>query len=117
MPGRWPKLMHKETDVQVDILPEGERPGIPPELAPTAIPSPRQLGAVPGALTYLGINALVELKLAAARFKDKADVVEILRANSSEISSIRKHLAGVHPKYVELFDSLVEESRKDDSRQ
>jgi hypothetical protein len=115
--GRWPKLLHKETDVQVDILPEGERPGVPPDLAPTTIPSPRQLGAVPGALTYLGIHTLVELKLAAARFKDKADIVEILRANEGEIASIRKHLAGVHSQYVELFDWLAEEARKDDARQ
>jgi hypothetical protein len=116
VPGRWPKLLHKETDVQVDILPEGERPGSPPELAPTTIPSPRKLGAVPGALTYLGIDALVELKLAAARFKDKADVVEILRANPSEIDSIRMHLAGAHPQYVDLFDSLVHEACKDDTQ-
>ena len=26
-PGRWPKLVHKETGVRVDILPEGARPG------------------------------------------------------------------------------------------
>lgn len=114
VPGRWPKLLHKETDVQVDILPEGERPGIPPQFAPTTIPSPRQLGAIPGTLTYVGISTLVELKLAAARFKDKADVVEILRANASEISRIREHLAGVHSQYVALFDSLLGEARQDD---
>ncbi|MBC8355849.1 MAG: hypothetical protein H8E66_28055 [Planctomycetes bacterium] len=115
-PGRWPKLLHKETDVQVDILPEGERPGMLPDLAPTMIPSPQQLGAVSGALTYVGINTLVELKLAAARFKDKADVVEIIRANPDKISGIRTHLAGVHAQYVELFESLVEEARKADAQ-
>src|SRR3954465_9418946 len=25
-PGRWPKLMHRETNIKVDILPEGQRP-------------------------------------------------------------------------------------------
>ncbi|MEX0818803.1 MAG: hypothetical protein WD070_04390 [Pirellulaceae bacterium] len=115
LPGRWPKLLHKETDVQVDILPEGERPGSPPQLAPTTIPSPRHLGAAPGSLTYVGINTLVELKLAAARLKDKADIVEILRANPGEINKIRTHLAGVHSQYVDLYDSLVEESRQDDA--
>jgi hypothetical protein len=116
VPGRWPKLLHKETDVYVDILPEGERPGTPPRLAPTTIPSPRQLGAVPGVLSYVGINALVELKLAAARFKDKADVVELLRAHSDEIGNIREHLTGVHSQYVDLFDLLVEEARQDDTQ-
>jgi hypothetical protein len=116
VPGRWPKLLHKETNVQVDILPEGERPGIPPRLAPTTIPSPQKLGAIVGTLTYVGINALVELKLAAARFKDKADVVEILRANMTEIASIRAHLELVHSLYVELFDALLEEARRDDAQ-
>lgn len=116
VPGRWPKLLHKETNVQVDILPEGERPGIPPRLAPTTIPSPQKLGAIVGTLTYVGINALVELKLAAARFKDKADVVEILRANMTEIASVRAHLELVHSQYVELFDALLEEARRDDAQ-
>src|SRR5678816_2960406 len=40
-PGRWPKLMHKDTGVQVDILPEGERPGTVAKPAPTALPHPR----------------------------------------------------------------------------
>src|SRR6476646_3024082 len=35
-PGRWPKLVHKQTGVAVDILPEGERPGTPARPAPTA---------------------------------------------------------------------------------
>jgi hypothetical protein len=116
VPGRWPKLLHKETDVQVDILPEGERPGTPPRLAPTTIPSPRQLGAVLGTLSYVGLNTLVELKLAAARFKDKADVVELLRIHFDEISQVREHLAGVHFQYVDLFDLLVKEAGQDDTQ-
>ena len=112
--GRWPKVLHKETGVQVDILPEGERPGVPPDLAPTTIPSPQQLGAVAGALTYMRIEELVELKLAAGRLKDRADVVEILRANPSKITGIRTHLAAVHDRYVDAFDAIVEEARKGD---
>src|SRR5438309_1400371 len=32
--GRWPKVRHKETDVKVDILPEGARPGTTAKPAP-----------------------------------------------------------------------------------
>lgn len=110
VPGRWPKLLHRETNVQVDILPEGERPGIPPNLAPTTIPSPRKLGAISGALRYVAISTLIELKLAAARLKDKADVVELLRANADEVSQIRFHLTTVHPQYVEMFETLLGEA-------
>src|SRR5438270_8961180 len=28
-PGRWPKLLHRETRIKVDILPQGQRPGTP----------------------------------------------------------------------------------------
>ena len=49
-PGRWPKLLHRETGIQVDILPEGGRPGTPSRPAPTTIPHPSQMGAVRGAL-------------------------------------------------------------------
>src|SRR5436305_13959002 len=33
--GRWPKMIHKDTRIQVDVLPEGARPGIAAKLAPT----------------------------------------------------------------------------------
>ena len=37
--GFWPKLRHKDTDISVDILPEGGRPGTASRPAPTTIPS------------------------------------------------------------------------------
>ncbi len=33
--GRWPKARHKDTDVKVDVLPEGASPGTSAKLAPT----------------------------------------------------------------------------------
>ncbi len=113
--GRWPKVHHKETDVQVDILPEGEHPGVPPDLAPTTIPPPAELGAAAGVLRYMHLPALVELKIAAGRLKDKADVVELLRANYEQTDVIRKHLSSVRASYVDEFDRLLNETRKDNA--
>jgi hypothetical protein len=48
--GRWPKLRHKETDVQVDLLPEAARPGTEARPAPTTIPHPGRMGAKAGVL-------------------------------------------------------------------
>ena len=79
--GRWPKARHKETDVTVDILPEGARPGTASRAAPTTIPHPTSLGAEGHQLHYIRLPALIELKLAAGRAKDEADVVEILRTS------------------------------------
>ncbi len=115
LPGRWPKLLHKETDVQVDILPEGAHPGRPPTLAPTTIPSPARLGASDHSLRYINLTGLIELKLAAGRLKDQADVVELIRSNGEHIAHIRAHLATVHAQYIQNFDALVDEATRDDS--
>jgi hypothetical protein len=110
-PGRWPKLRHKETDIQVDILPEGGRPGVQSRLAPTTIPHPKQLGATDSTLCYIQLPHLIELKLAAGRLRDDADVVELLRENLDQVPLIRQHLSQVHADYAAAFDQLLERAR------
>jgi hypothetical protein len=58
----------------------------------------------------------VELKLAAGRARDEADVIELVRANVDKIDSIRQHLATVHADYVAAFDALVQEAREQEDR-
>ena len=111
-PGRWPKIRHKETDIQVDILPEGGRPGTAAHPAPTLIAHPGVLGAKGHALGYIELPALVELKLAAGRARDESDVIELLHANPKRIAEIRAHLGTVHADYVGAFDGLVERARE-----
>ena len=106
-PGRWPKMLHKETGIQVDILPEGERPGTPSRPAPTTLPHPRALGARGPRLHYITLPALIQLKLAAGRARDESDVVELIRANSQHVPAVREHLAATHPDYVAAFDQLA----------
>jgi hypothetical protein len=110
--GRWPKLIHKETGVKVDILPEGSRPGTAAKPAPTTIPAPAAMGAAGWQLSYITLDSLVELKLAAGRARDDADVVELLRVNPGQIDSIRRHLSNVHTDYVGKFDRLVQSARE-----
>lgn len=111
-PGRWPKVMHKETNVQVDILPEGQRPGTPSKPAPTTLPHPSALGAGGGKLSYITLPALIQLKLAAGRARDESDVVELVRSNPDETETVRSHLSGVHADYVATFDRLVERAKE-----
>jgi hypothetical protein len=110
--GRWPKVLHKQTDVKVDILPEGARPGAPAHPAPTTIPHPARLGAVGTTLHYVPLPGLIELKLAAGRTRDEADVVELLRANSDHVDEVRRHLVAVHADYVQALDRLTERARE-----
>jgi hypothetical protein len=104
--GRWPKLRHEESDVHVDILPEGATPGTPSRPAPTTIPHPSRLGARGPRLTYINLAGLVELKLAAGRARDDSDVVELLRANPESVASLREHLRQVESSYAARFDQF-----------
>ena len=58
------------------------------------------MGAVRGVLKYISLPSLIELKLAAGRLRDEADVVELARENQDRMDEIRQHLAAVHPQYA-----------------
>ena len=105
--GRWPKLQHRETGIDVDILPEGGRPGIASRPAPTKIPHPTAMGAVRGRLKYSSLLSLIELKLAAGRLRDEADIVELARENRDRLDEVRQHLQAVHPQYTIRFEELL----------
>ncbi len=113
--GRWPKLLHRDTGIEVDLLPEGERPGTASRPAPTTIRHPTQLGAAGSTLCYISLQALVELKLAAGRARDEADVVELIRTNDEEVDAIREHLASIHDDYVAAFDRLAQRAADEDN--
>lgn len=113
--GRWPKLVHRDTGIEVDLLAEGAQPGSADRPAPTRIPAPSLMGAAGPVLTYIRLESLVELKLAANRRKDAVDVVELIRSNQSRVSDICNHLAGVCPIYCDMFNKLVAEASNPDS--
>jgi hypothetical protein len=110
--GRWPKLIHKESGVTVDILPEGARPGTLSKPAPTTIPPPGEMGAAGSKLCYMTLESLLELKLAAGREKDFADVVALLKVNMDRIKNLRQHVAKAHKAYAQLFDRLLESAKE-----
>jgi hypothetical protein len=110
-PGCWPKVMHRDTGIEVDVLPEGGRPGTATRPAPTTIPHPSRMGATGPLLRYMSLPSLIELKLAAGRARDESDVVELVRTNPDEVDAIRQHLGGVHANYVTAFDALVQRAR------
>lgn len=105
--GRWPKLRHRETGIDVDVLPEGGRPGTASRPSPTTIPHPATMGAVRGSLKYMSLSALVELKLAAGRLRDDADVLELVRENRGCLDELRDHLAGVHAQQLSRIDEIL----------
>jgi hypothetical protein len=114
--GRWPKARHRDTDVELDILPEDARPGTAAKPAPTTIRHPLAMGGQGDSLVYITLPALVELKLAAGRIGDEHDVVELIRANPDEVTAIRAHLATIHADYVAAFDALVRRAGEQEPR-
>ena len=114
--GIWPKVRHKDTGIQVDILPEGERPGTKSQPAPTTIPHPSFLGAMPGKLKYVSLPALVELKLAAGRARDEGDIVELIRANPGEVGMIQRHVQGVHADYAAALAILIQRAQEQEQK-
>jgi hypothetical protein len=105
--------VHRDTGVDVDILPEGQRPGTPSKPAPTTIPHPSRIGASGTVLRYVRLPPLIELKLAAGRTQDHADVVKLIQANPDQITAIRDHLTHVHADYVAEFDRLVQRAQEE----
>jgi hypothetical protein len=101
-PNGWHKL--ELEGVRIEIVPEG---GKPSPHSPTTIPSPKQLGVAAG-MGFASLEGWMETKLSSARRQDQADVVQILKKTSAAaLNRIRKHIAGVHPKYVGLLDDLA----------
>ncbi len=115
LPGRWPKLQHRETNIQVDFLPEASIPGIPSRLAPVAIGHPRTYAAEAGSLQFISLNGLIELKLGAGRVKDFADVIELIKQNPKQLANIAEYLSEIHTDYVARFQSLIEQATEEQS--
>jgi len=114
--GRWPKARHKDTNVMVDILPEGARPGTADRIAPTTIRHPLAMGGQGSSLGYVSLSALVELKIAAGRIGDEHDVVELIRANPDQVDVIRRQLSGIHAEYARAFDALRARAQAQEDR-
>jgi hypothetical protein len=108
-PGRPRRFMDRATGVWFDILVTGLFPGsgLP---GPIAYPDPTQVSQTIDKLKVVNLPTLVQLKLAAGRYQDFADVVNLIRANQLD-ESFQNHLhPSIHADYIEC----VEEMRRED---
>lgn len=113
--GRWPKLVHRETLIDVDLLPEGGIPGTPTHPAPIAIKHPSSYDAAQGSLEYISLGGLIELKLGASRAKDIADIIELIKAHRTNPRSwpeLTKYLAPNARKLRPAFQPINSTSPK-----
>jgi hypothetical protein len=96
--------------VLIDVVPEGRKPR---KDAPTAIPTPKQLGVREGT-GYAVIGGWMETKLGSYRVQDRADVVQVINVTTPAIlRKIRKHLGKAHPIYLRRFEELLEAAKQE----
>jgi len=112
-PGRWPKLVHRETSIEVDLLPEKGIPGTPARPAPIAIQHPREYAAKRDTLQFIPLTNLIELKLGAGRAKDVADIIELIKQHPGELETIKHHLSALSPVYFTRFEELIQQANEE----
>jgi hypothetical protein len=103
-------LRDVETNVKIEFLVAGQFPG-DGKPKPVAFPDPVEVSVDMGGIRYLGLPALIELKLASGmtnpgRLKDLADVQEliyILRLPAEFAEQLNPY---VRQRYVELWSAV-----------
>ncbi len=97
--------------MRVEFLVTGEYPG-DGKPKPIAFPSPRDVPVEIDGVRYVGLEKLVELKLASgmtnpARLRDLADVQELIRALNLPATFADRLNPYVRPKFVELQTAVA----------
>jgi hypothetical protein len=107
--GRSRRFTDRASGVQVDFLVTGMFPGSG-RPGSIASPDPAEVGELMGKVRVVNLAKLVELKLAARRYQDFADVVNLIRFQNLDES----FLARLHPSLHQDFIECLEEKRRED---
>jgi hypothetical protein len=108
-PRRPRRFVDRLNGVTIDMLVTGRFPGSG-QPGPIAFPDPTIAGQEIDGIRYVNLISLVELKLAARRWRDFADVVELIRFNELDESFLDK----LHPSVRRDFIECLEEKRRED---
>ncbi len=109
VPGRPRRFIDRTTGVSFDILITGRFPGSGAP-GPIAFPDPDDVVETIADFRVVNLSTLIELKLAARRHQDFADVVNLIRANDLNESFQDRLHPSVRRDYVECLD----EKRRED---
>jgi hypothetical protein len=109
-PGRSRRFHDPETQVTVDILVAGEIAGRSDKQHDVLFPDPDEAQDVDG-LPMPSLARLVELKLVTWRYKDWADVVELIRIHVLDESFAEQLHPVARPFYSQCYDQKLEEDR------
>jgi hypothetical protein len=109
MPKRSRRFLDRTNNMTLDILVTGHFPGSG-KPGPISYPDPADVGQTIEKIQVVNLPNLVQLKLAARRYQDFADVVNLIRFNQLDESYLEKLDASVRDDFIEC----LEEKRRDD---
>jgi hypothetical protein len=107
--GRPRRFKDKTSGIQIDILVTGLYPGSG-KPGPFAFPDPALVSESIEGIQFVDLATLVQLKLAAKRYRDFGDVVELIRFNYLDEGFAERLLPSIRGDYIEC----LEEKRRED---
>jgi hypothetical protein len=108
-PSRARRFYEVTTDVRIDVLLAGGFPGSG-RPGPIAFPDPQSASETLDNLLFVKLPMLIELKLAAHRHQDFADVVSLI----AEKNLSESFMSQLHPSVHADFIECLEEKRRED---
>ncbi len=109
LPGRPRRFVDRVNGITMDILVTGRFPGTG-KPGPIAFPDPSQVSEIRDDRRVVNLLTLVQLKLAARRWRDFADVVELIRFNDLDEAFADRLHETLRGDYIEC----LEEKRRED---
>jgi hypothetical protein len=108
-PNRSRRFVDKQNQITLDVLVAGYYPGSG-VAGPITFPDPTEVAEPRGKVQVIDLPTLIQLKLAARRYQDFADVVNLIRFNELHEAFQRQLHASVRRDYIEC----LEEKRRED---
>jgi len=109
IPKRPRRFIDKVNNVTVDFLVTGHFPGSG-KPGPISYPDPSDVSQTIEKIQVVNLPNLVQLKLAARRYQDFADVVNLIRFNQLDEAYMKKLHSSVHGDFIEC----LEEKRREE---
>jgi hypothetical protein len=109
VPNRSRRFVDKQNNVNLDVLVTGLYPGTGAP-GPFAYPNPADVAAPINKVQVVDLPNLIQLKLAARRHQDFADVVNLIKFNNLDEAFV----ANLHPSVHRDFIECLEEMRRED---
>jgi hypothetical protein len=109
VPGRPRRFLDRTHQVTIDVLVTGAFPGTG-KPGPITYPDPQEVSERRKDYLVVTLATLIQMKLAARRYRDFGDVVELIRFNNLDESFADR----LHPSVRQDYVECLEEKRRED---